>query len=95
MIQFILTPYKTSSLCSGCGGRIAPMEKVCQICGLDRDVNACLNLLRMWRGSGSAESLSVSVVMLGCQGIYAKADAVNPAELRGSQNFPIAWLIYR
>ncbi|MEM1586217.1 MAG: transposase [Candidatus Bathyarchaeia archaeon] len=83
-----LNPYKTSSSCSRCGGKIAPMEKTCPKCGLDRDINACLNMLKMWRGSGSAESLSVSVMKLGCQGLYA--DEVNPAELRGKSNFSTA-----
>ncbi|KPV65197.1 MAG: putative transposase DNA-binding domain protein [Candidatus Bathyarchaeota archaeon BA1] len=72
--------YETSSLCSRCGGKIAPMEKTCPTCGLDRDANACLSMLRMWGGSGSPESLSMSVMRLGYQGAYA--DAVNPAELR-------------
>lgn len=75
-----LNPYKTSSSCSKCGGKIAPMEKACPTCGLNRDMNACLNLLRMWGSSGSPESFSVSVMKLGCQGVHA--DAVNPAELR-------------
>lgn len=61
------------------------MEKTCPKCGLDRDINACLNMLKMWRGSGSAESLSVSVMKLGCQGLYA--DEVNPAELREEVKF--------
>jgi len=34
---------------------------------LEVKINACLNLLKMWRGSGSAESLSVSVMKLGCK----------------------------
>jgi len=60
-----LDPHNTSSICSRCGGKIAPMEKVCSKCGLDRDVNACINLLKMWGGSGSPESLSMSVMKLG------------------------------
>lgn len=75
-----LNPFRTSSICSRCGGKIAPMEKNCPTCGLDRDINACLNMLRMWGCSDYPESLSMSVVKLGCQGI--KANAVNPAELR-------------
>ena len=76
-----LDPHNTSSVCSRCGGKIAPMEKECSKCGLDRDINACVNLLKMWGGSGSPESLSMSVMKLGCQGL--KADEVNQAELRG------------
>ena len=76
-----LDPHNTSSVCTRCGGKIAPMEKECSKCGLDRDINACVNLLKMWGGSGSPESLSMSVMKLGCQGL--KADEVNQAELRG------------
>jgi len=75
-----LNPYKTSSLCSQCGGRIAPRDKVCPNCGLDRDVNACINLLKMRGFSGYPKSLSVSMMKLGCQGITA--NEVNPAKLR-------------
>ena len=75
-----LNPYKTSSLCSRCGGMIAPMEHTCPVCGLDRHINACMNMLKMWRGSGSTESLPMSVMKLGCQGVYA--DEVNSAKLR-------------
>jgi putative transposase len=73
-------PYKTSAVCSRCGGKIAPMEKNCRVCGIDRDINACLNMLKMWGKSGCPESLSVSVMKLGCQGLYA--DEVNLAKLR-------------
>lgn len=75
-----LNPYKTSSSCFRCGGEVKPQEKACPRCGLDRDVNACLNLLKMWGGSGSSEGLSMSVMKLGCQGIHA--DEANQAELR-------------
>ena len=80
-----LNPYKTSSLCSGCGGKVAPMEKACSKCGLDRDINACLNMLKMWRASGSAEGLSMSVMKLGCRGLCA--DEVNLTELREEVEF--------
>jgi len=75
-----LNPYRTSSVCSRCGGKIAPIEKTCPTCGLDRDVNACLNMLKMWGCPGYPESLSMSVMKLGCQGL--KADEVNQAKLR-------------
>ena len=76
-----LNPRRTSSLCSRRGGKIAPMEKNCPIRGFDRDVNACINLLKMLGGSGSPESLSMSVMKLSCQGL--KADEVDRAKLRG------------
>jgi IS605 OrfB family transposase len=41
----------TSKLCSRCGGLISPKERACPACGLDRHVNACLNLLGMWGGA--------------------------------------------
>ncbi|MEM2137361.1 MAG: transposase, partial [Candidatus Methanomethylicia archaeon] len=80
-----LNPHKTSSICSRCGGKIAPMEKTCPECGLDRDINARLNMLKMYGATGFSESLSVSVMKLGCQGLYA--DEVNPAELREEIEF--------
>jgi transposase len=65
------------------------MEKPRPKCGLDRDVNACLNILRMWRCLGYPESPSLSVMRLGCQGVYA--DVVNQAELSGEVGiFPTA-----
>jgi len=75
-----LNPHKTSSVCFRCGGNIKPQEKLCPKCGLDRDINACLNLLKMYGVSGSRESLPMSVMRLGCQGIYA--DEINQAKLR-------------
>jgi putative transposase len=86
-----LNPFKTSSVCSRCGGRIAPMEQACPNCGLDRHVNACLNMLKMWGCSGYPESPSMSVMRLGCRGLYA--DEVNQAELRGEVEFSDSLLI--
>jgi len=54
------------------------MERFCPACGLDRDVNA---VLKMWGGSGFPESLSMSVMKLGCRGLTPYE--VNPAKLRG------------
>ncbi len=47
-----VNPYKTSSLCPRCGGKLAPNGQrlmKCRKCGYenDRDVIACLNMLRM------------------------------------------------
>jgi len=47
-----VNPHKTSSLCPICGGRLAPKGRrlmKCKKCGYenDRDVIACLNMLRM------------------------------------------------
>jgi putative transposase len=82
-----LNPYRTSSLCFRCGGIIAPMRHTCPVCGLDRHLNACMNMLKMWGCSGYPESPSLSVMRLGCRGL---ADEVNQAELRGEVGFPTA-----
>ena len=47
-----VNPYKTSSLCPRCGGKLAPNGQrllKCKKCGYenDRDIIACLNMLRM------------------------------------------------
>ncbi len=50
-----LNPKNTSKICVRCGGLINSL-KYCPNCGLDRDINACLNLLKMW-GLPSPERL--------------------------------------
>jgi len=47
----------TSKSCSRCGGEISPKERACPTCGLDRHVNACLNLLGMWGGASAPKAL--------------------------------------
>ena len=46
-VQYV-NPKGTSKRCSRCGDEIAPNQKACPSCGLDRHVNACLNMLKMW-----------------------------------------------
>jgi len=53
---YFLNPKNTSKICFRCGGTINASEKFCKNCGLDRDINACLNLLKMW-GLPPPESL--------------------------------------
>jgi putative transposase len=53
---YFLNPKNTSKICFICGGTINASEKFCKNCGLDRDINACLNLLKMW-GLPPPESL--------------------------------------
>lgn len=43
-----LNPRGSSKNCSRCGGIIAPKGKFCSSCGIDRHINACINLLKMW-----------------------------------------------
>ncbi|MGQ9469630.1 MAG: IS200/IS605 family accessory protein TnpB-related protein [Nitrososphaerales archaeon] len=43
-----LNPRGTSKNCSRCRGIIAPKERFCPSCKLDRHINACINLLKMW-----------------------------------------------
>jgi putative transposase len=52
---YFVNPKNTSKICFRCGGLINS-SKNCPKCGLDRDINACLNLLKMW-GLPSPESL--------------------------------------
>ena len=52
---FFVNPKNTSKICFRCGGTINS-SKNCPKCGLDRDINACLNLLKMW-GLPPPESL--------------------------------------
>ncbi|MEM2273627.1 MAG: zinc ribbon domain-containing protein, partial [Candidatus Bathyarchaeia archaeon] len=49
-------PRGTSKNCSICGGIISPKDKACPRCGINRHVNACLNLLKMWGASGSPDT---------------------------------------
>ena len=58
-----LNPKNTSKLCFRCGGKINSL-KYCPKCGLDRDVNACLNLLKMWGFNVHPESLTYEVMKL-------------------------------
>jgi len=58
-----LSPKNTSKFCFRCGGQINNSPK-CPKCGLDRDVNACLNLLKMWGFSVHPESLTYEVMKL-------------------------------
>jgi transposase len=52
---YFVNPKNTSKICFRCGGLINS-SKNCPNCGLDRDINACLNILKMW-GLPSPESL--------------------------------------
>ena len=52
---YFVNPKNTSKICFRCGGTINS-SKNCPKCGLDRDINACLNILKMW-GLPPPESL--------------------------------------
>jgi putative transposase len=52
---YFVDPKNTSKICFRCGGLINS-SKNCPNCGLDRDINACLNILKMW-GLPPPESL--------------------------------------
>ena len=52
---YFVNPKNTSKICFRCGGLINS-SKYCSKCGLDRDINACLNMLKMW-GLPPPESL--------------------------------------
>ena len=75
-------PHNTSKICARCGGLVNSL-RACPVCGLDRDVNACLNLLDVGR-CGAPERLSVEVMKVGCRGVETiNAYEVNLLELRG------------
>jgi IS605 OrfB family transposase len=44
---YFVNPKNTSKICFRCEGNIN-YSNFCPKCGLDRDINACLNLLKMW-----------------------------------------------
>jgi putative transposase len=52
---YFVDPKNTSKICFRCGGTINS-SKNCPNCSLDRDINSCLNILKMW-GLPSPESL--------------------------------------
>jgi len=52
---YFVDPKNTSKICFRCGGTVNS-SKYCPKCGLDRDINACLNMLKMW-GLPPPESL--------------------------------------
>ncbi|MHC1635288.1 MAG: RNA-guided endonuclease InsQ/TnpB family protein [Candidatus Methanospirareceae archaeon] len=58
----------TSRICARCGGEITNYLRACPVCGLDRDINACLNLLNVGSG-GAPERLSVEVMKVGYRGV--------------------------
>jgi len=75
------SPHNTSKICARCGGLVNSL-RACPTCGLDRDINACLNLLDVGR-CGAPERLSVEVMRAGCRGVETiNACEVNPSELR-------------
>ena len=74
-------PHNTSKICARCGGLVNSL-RACPVCGLDRDVNACLNLLDVGR-CGAPERLSVEVMKVGCRGVESlNAYEVNLPEPR-------------
>jgi len=62
-----IDPKNTSRVCSGCGGVIESTERACPNCGLDRHVNACINILRKQdvASQGSAESPLMNLLKRG------------------------------
>jgi len=62
-----ISPHNTSKICARCGG-LVNSQRACPVCGLDRDINACLNLLDVGR-CGAPERLSVEVMKVGCRGV--------------------------
>jgi len=76
-----VSPHNTSKICARCGGLVNSL-RACPYCGLDRDVNACLNLLDVGR-CGAPERLSVDVMKVGWRGVeFLSAYEVNLPEPR-------------
>jgi len=87
-VDYIL-PRNTSKICARCGGLVNSL-RACPVCGLDRDVNACLNLLDVGR-CGAPERLSVEVMKVGCRGVETiSAYEVNLLELREQSESSVA-----
>ena len=64
--------------------------RACPYCGLDRDINACLNLLDVGR-CGAPERLSVEVMKVGWRGVeILSAYEVNLPELRRQSESSVA-----
>jgi putative transposase len=78
-----LSPFGTSKFCSICGGIIAPNEQNCPQCGMDRHVNACINLLKKSQDERSSGSLDGSLMRLMKLGCRASSNEVNQAETNG------------
>ena len=84
-----ISPHNTSKICARCGGLVNSL-RACPVCGLDRDVNACLNLLDVGR-CGAPERLSVEVMKVGCRGVETiSAYEVNLLELREQSESSVA-----
>ena len=82
-------PHNTSKICARCGGLVNSL-RACPVCGLDRDVNACLNLLDVGR-CGAPERLSVEVMKVGCRGVETiNAYEVNLPEPRRQSESSVA-----
>ncbi len=82
LVPEYVSPHDTSKWCSRCGGEIGSLKE-CPRCGLDRDVNACINLLRRAKDEGIPgypDSSAMHPVRPGCSSI---SDEVNPAEGSG------------
>ncbi|HID90612.1 TPA: hypothetical protein EYP44_01475 [Candidatus Bathyarchaeota archaeon] len=80
-------PRNTSELCFGCGGEIAPTEQSCPTCGMDRRVNACLNLLKKAQNvgiSGYPEGSLMAPMRFGCRFF---GDEANRAKANGRSSF--------
>jgi putative transposase len=76
-----LSPKNTSKFCFRCGGKINSL-KYCPKCGLDRDINACLNLLKMWGVCVPPESLTYEAMKLPLTSGFKSHDEEKVAELR-------------
>jgi len=77
---YFVNPKNTSKICFRCGGLINS-SKNCPNCGLDRDINACLNILKMW-GLPPPESLFNANMTLP----LTKKDEEKVEDLSGSGN---------
>jgi len=82
LVPEYVSPHNTSKWCSRCGGKIGSLKE-CPRCGLDRDVNACINLLKKAKHEGIPgypDSSAMHPLKLGCS---SESDEVNPAEGSG------------
>jgi putative transposase len=87
LIPKYVSPHNTSKWCSRCGGEIGSLKE-CPRCGMDRDINACINLLRRAKDEGIPgypDSSAMYPLKLGCSSV---SDEVNPVEGSGEVSVP-------
>ena len=82
LVPEYVSPHNTSKWCSRCRGEVGSLKE-CPRCGLDRDINACINLLRRTKHKGIPGYPDGSAMYPLKLGYSSASDEVNPAEGSG------------